>query len=869
MMNQVEIMLGQAVQAFQNGDLGRAEKILKSLLQQQPNLLPGLQIMGLIRAANGDYRESVAFFKKAVKLNPTDSSIHYNLAKALSEGGRDLEALTHHEKATQLAPKMAEAWLNFSMSLSKLGRFEDALLAVENALDINPNYPQAISNKGAILTGIGRHEEALVLYEKALEMSPLSPQTLLNMGVSLKEMKRFDEALIKYDEVIKINPNYAEAYLNKGNVYEELKHFDEAIIQYDSALKINPRYFEALSNKGLILLKQKRFDDSRLCCELQLEIEPKNSRAWLNRGLVLWDQGFPEEALSSIDTALKLSPEFAEGWYVKGTILCELKRFDLGLDFYEKALGIKPNYFEAWDSKGLALRDLSRHDEAILCFSKAIELKPNFARAWANKGGTFLDMKRYEEAITSFKTALDIDPKFDFLFGHYLTSRLIVGNWGELDKDLEIIATGVESGLKVADPFALITLIDNPMLHLKAANIFAASNNNFKDSLGKFSVKKGSKIRVGYFSADFRQNHPVSSLISGMFEAHDRERFELYAFSHSIPQLNDAVRERLRKSFDQFLDTAEMTDIQLAKVSRELGIDIAIDLGGYTHSSRLSAFSCRVAPVQVSYLGYAGTTGAGFMDYLIADRTVIPSESRKYYSEKIAYLPNSYIVDDPHRLVSKNLPSRAEQGLPENSFVFCCFNNSYKITPHIIRSWSKILGSIANSVMWISANNAVFQRNLIAEFAKYQIDASRIIFAKREQFSEDHLARLQLADLFLDTVPYNAHTTAVDALRVGLPLVTYMGNAFAGRVAASLLKAIEMPELIAGNQSEYELLAINLANNPGKLLKLREKLSANRESTPLFNTKIFTSNIEKVYERMLFRYQNALEPDHIDAIDSV
>lgn len=867
MNSQIEIMLGQAVQAFQNGSLDRAEKILKNLLQGQPNLLPALQIMGLIRASTANYREAAMYLKKAVKLSPADPSLHYNLAKALSEDGLDIEALPHHEKATQLASNMPEAWLNFSKSLTNLKRFNDALKAIDAALKINPNYSQALSNKGALLTGLGQHAEALNLYERALALSPHSPQTHLNMGVSLKELKRFDEAIAQYDQALKIDPNYADALSNKGNVYEELKRFDEAIAQYDLALQINPRNADALSNKGLILLKQKRFDEARTCCEQQLEMSPKSSRAWLNRGLVYWDEGHHQNALANIDTALKFNPDIAQAWLVRAAIFCELRNYQLGLSSCDRALAIKPEYAEAWDLKGLGLRDLGHYDEALKCFDRAIDYQSDFAQAWSNKGSTLNELKRYEEAGEAFDRALTLNPEFEFLEGHYLNSRLLIGNWQNLNEAIENLCNKVRAGKKVTDPFALLSMVDDPGLHLKAAEIWASNNRNLDGHLESISKVKNSKIKVAYFSGDLRQNHPVSALIIGLFEAHNRDQFELYAFSHSVPQAGDMVRERLKNCFDQFIDTTDMSDIEVAKLARSIGVDIAVDLSGYTHNNRLKIFSYRVAPIQVSYLGYAGTSGEKFIDYLIADRTVIPPESMKYFSEKIAYLPNAYIVDDPKRQISAQVISREDQGLPEGAFIFCCFNNSYKITPDIIRSWSRILKAVDKSVLWLSGNNKIFQHNLILEFAKYQIDASRIIFANRVNLPEDHLARLQLADLFLDTVPYNAHTTAVDALRVGLPLLTYMGRAFAGRVAASLLTAINIPELIAANQDEYESMAVDLAKNPEKLMAIRERLCANRSTTPLFNSEEFARGMEKLYQKMYERYQADLMPDHIDALD--
>jgi predicted O-linked N-acetylglucosamine transferase (SPINDLY family) len=371
------------------------------------------------------------------------------------------------------------------------------------------------------------------------------------------------------------------------------------------------------------------------------------------------------------------------------------------------------------------------------------------------------------------------------------------------------------------------------------------------------------KIRIAYFSPDF-QFHPVSFLTSELFEIHDRDKFEVFAFSLKKGLIRDEMNLRLRKGFDRFIDVDNMSDREIAQLVRELDVDIAIDLSGLTQDSRTGIFSYRTAPIQVNWLGYPGTMGSNYMDYIIADKTIIPESHQQFYSEKVTYLPDTYMVDDSKRVASTREFTREECGLPRNAFVFCCFNNDYKFNPQVLDRWSRILLSVDCSVLWVSENNKYFRTNIKTEFEKRGIDSSRIIFAQRLELMEDHLARYVLADLFLDTHPYNAHTTAVDSLKAGVPVLTLMGQSFASRVAASLLNAIGLSELITNTQEEYEALAIELATNPKKLADIKLKLANNYRTMPLFNTPLFAKNIETAYIKMYEGYFEGLPPKTIN-----
>ena len=545
----------------------------------------------------------------------------------------------------------------------------------------------------------------------------------------------------------------------------------------------------------------------------------------------------------------------------KGVTLHELKRYDEAIVHYDKALGLKPEYAEAWSNKGVTLHELKRYDEAIAHYDKALSLKPGFAEAWSNKGVTLNEFKRFDEAIAHYDKALSLKPDIDWASGDLLHIKMKICDWSALAESLEDIAKKVVANEKVAQPFTLLALNDDVLLHKKSSEIYVQSRYPFNPVLGPIPRRPQSqKIRVGYFSADFH-NHATGYLMAEFFELHDKSQFELVGFSFG-PITNDGMRQRLEKSFDQFIEVGNRPDIEIARLSRDLNMDIAVDLKGFTQDSRTGVFAHRAAPIQVNYLGYPGTMVADYIDYIIADKTLISPELQSCYSEKVIYLPDSYQVNDRKRLISERQFTKQELGLPEGSFVFCCFNNNYKILPATFEGWIRILRAVEGSVLWLLQDNSWAVENLKKEAEKQGVAPDRLVFAERLPLPE-HLARHRQADLFLDTFPCNAHTTTSDALWAGLPVLTLMGRSFASRVAASLLNAIGLPQLITFTQKEYEALAIELATNPKKLVDIKLKLARNRLNAPLFDTPLFTKNLEAAYIKMMEQYQADLQPDHM------
>jgi len=719
--------------------------------------------------------------------------------------------------------------LNKSLESIRRSNLESAELFLKQALRLQSNNPHVLRLLGVTAAQKKKYSEALDYLNTSLKYLPKNPLTLSNLGNIFLELKEYSNALDAYDKSIKIDPKYEEAWSNKGNALFKLKRYDEATAHYDKAISLKPDYAEAWSNKGNTLSKLKCYG----------------------------------EALAHHDKAISLKPDYAEAWSNKGNVLFKLKHYDEAIAHYDKAINLQPHYAEAWSNKGALLNELRQYDEAIACFDQTLILKPNFAEAWANKGIALGELKHYEETIAHYSKALSLKPDIDWIYGELIHTKMKIASWNNIQEEVKNLSDKISLHHKIISPFLFKSLADDPFLHQQCAKIYAQDKYPPFPTLGPIPKRpKKEKIRLGYFSPDFRK-HPVAFLTSELFELHDRSRFEIFAFSlQKVPE-DDEITLRLRKGFDHFIDVQNLSDLEIAQMGRELELDIAIDLAGPTLGSRTEIFSYRTAPIQVNWLGYPGTFGAEFIDYIVADHTIIPESDRQYYCEKVAYLPHTYMVDDSKRVASSKVFTRQECNLPENAFIFCSFNNSYKFNQQALDSWSRILLNTGNSILWIPKDNAQFNANIVFEFEQRGIAASRIIFATRVELMTDHLARFALADLFLDASPFNGHSTVVDSLKADVPVITRPGNSFASRVAASLLNAIHLPELIVATQEEYEALAIDLATNPQRLVNIKQRLSHNRLTTPLFDTPMFTKHLEMAYTKMMERYQADLQPDHL------
>jgi predicted O-linked N-acetylglucosamine transferase (SPINDLY family) len=522
---------------------------------------------------------------------------------------------------------------------------------------------------------------------------------------------------------------------------------------------------------------------------------------------------------------------------------------------------IRPDYAEAWNNRGITLRSRGRPAEALESYERALQIRPDYAEVYHNRGVALQDLKRVDEALLSYTQALALNPALDWVPGLWVSTRMQTCEWSGFDGRLEELLAGVAAGKKVTPPFAVIGLSDSLVAQRQVAATWVVAKYPERKQLPAIAQRpRRERIRLGYYSADFHE-HATAYLIAELFERHDRQRFELVAVSFG-PDSQDPMRRRLVAAADEFIDVRTQSASEIALLSRSMAIDIAVDLKGFTQDSRTGIFAHRAAPIQVSYLGYPGTLGAPYIDYLIADHTLVPEASRTWYSEKIAYLPDSYQVNDRQRPISERALTREQLGLPPAGFVWCCFNNNYKITPRTFDGWMRLLGQVPDSVLWLLQDNATAAANLRREAQRRGVAAERLVFAPRMPLAE-HLARHRHADLFLDTLPCNAHTTASDALWAGLPVLTLAGEGFAARVAASLLEAVGLPELVADTQARYEEVALALATEPARLAALRARLHDQRLGAPLFDTDRFARHIENAYLQMHERYHAGLGPEHL------
>jgi len=602
-------------------------------------------------------------------------------------------------------------------------------------------------------------------------------------------------------------------------------------------------------------------ESEKLCLEI-LKDEPKNFDILHLSGIISFQLKNYKKSYTLIAKAIKINPKDAEAYNNMGIVLKELNQFDIAHNKFCNAIKLKPDYAEAHYNCGIVLKELRQEENAIKSFELAIKFKKNYAEAYYNLGHIFFELKKFNEALQNFYQSYKINSKLNYLLSSIIYTKHRICEWNSFDKDLLDLENLILNEKKKINPFLTLSFYESPQLQKTSAEIFVKEEYDVQNKHNyKFHKHAKKKIRIAYYSADFR-NHPMSYLLANLYELHDKNKFEIIGISFG-PDKDDKMRKRVSMAFDEFYDVRLKTDDEIVNFSRELKIDIAIDLMCFTKYHKFGIFVKRCAPIQVNYLGYPGTSGTNYLDYIIVDKIIIPKESQKYYSEKIVYLPNTYQANDSTKKISDKIFTREELGLPMDGFVFCCFNNNYKITPQVFDVWMRLLARVENSVLWILSENINISENLKKEATIRGIDFNRIVFAERIKMNE-HLARQKVADLFIDTFPYTGHTTVSDALWVGLPVLTRIGKSFASRVSASLLNAIGLSTLVTSSAKEYEDLAIELATNPAKLKEIKNKLKNNRNTKALFNTPVFTRNIEKAYSLMYERYLINLPLDNIE-----
>ncbi len=782
----------------------------------------------------------------------TAERLFQNAMQALN--GRNLpEAARLFKQFLQSNPSHFGALNLITVVFTAMGRYADAEPYIARAVTVDDTSDASFYNYGVVLRALGKRQEALAQFERALRLNPRHVKALNNRGVTFNELGEPHRALAEFDKALALDPNSIEALYNKGNALGESGRNEDALAAYGKALAIQPDFPEGHNNRGRALQQLGRLEEAVAAFDRAVALRPLHVEALFNRGVALAGLKRSAEALASYDRAIAAKPDHAEAHVSRGNVLMELRRPPEAVVSYERAIALKQDFAEAHNNRGNALKELKRLEDAIASYDAAIAIRPDFAEAFTNRGNALRDLKRLEEASASYDAAIALNPDLDFLLGEAFHTRMHACDWRDYDHDLARLEARVAANDRAASPFIALSSFDSCELQLAAAKTWVeAKHADIIPAPLPRADATARKIRIGYFSSDLR-THPMSFLMQGVFRAHDRQRFETVALSFDNPP-GDALNAELRASFDAFLDVAKLSDQEVANLSRERSIDIAIDLAGFTAGRRTGVFARRAAPIQVSFLGFPGTMAAPFIDYILADATVVDAPARRFFAEKIVALPDTYYPTSYGGgfFATEKRFSRSDLGLPEEAFVFCCFNNNYKITPSVFDVWMRILRRVEGAVLWLFEDNPIAAANLRAEAKARGVDERRLVFAQRMPVAE-HLQRVKSADLFLDTYPYNAHTTATDALWMDVPVVTRIGTTFPARVAASVLQAIGTPELITTSVEDYEALAIDLASDTERLAALKRKLAGNRATAPLFDIARYTKTLEAAYAAMQAR----------------
>ncbi|MCG2645515.1 MULTISPECIES: tetratricopeptide repeat protein [Bradyrhizobium] len=701
-----------------------------------------------------------------------------------------------------------------AIKLHQAGQLAEAEAIYAALLADEPNHVDALHYLGVLRHQQNRTSEALVLLDRASAATQATAFHHSNYAVILHKIGRLNDALALTDRALSIRPDLVQTLCNRGNVLTDLGRPDKAVESYNRAIRLKPDYADAHTNRGNALRLLKDF----------------------------------ASALESYDLAVKFAPTLADAHNNRANTLADLNRLEAALESYDRAIALSPAHVLAICNRASVLKRLGRLDEALAGYDLALESAPLHFDALLGRGHALAALDRDDEAIASYERARSVRPGSPYALDALAMCARAACDWNRTS-DLEFaLIDAVNSGDAAPSPFTFLTYCDDPALQLKCAQMFAEQTLPVWQPVRSRTAAVSDRIRIAYLSADFHE-HATAYLAAELFERHDRSRFEIVGISYGKND-GSATRNRLVAAFDRFENVPEKSDQEIAARVSELDVHIAVDLKGHTADSRLGIFGYRPAPIQVSYLGYPGTAGVDFFDYVIADRFVLPFDQQPFFTERIVHLPDSYQVNDSKRVIADSTSSREEEGLPAEGFVFCCFNNNYKITKTVFDIWGRILQATPGSVLWLLRGNHAAARNLNREASIRGVNPDRLVFAERKPLDQ-HLARHRHADLFLDTLPVNAHTTASDALWAGLSVLTCRGRSFAGRVASSLLHAAGLPELITDDLAQYEQMALRLARDPELLGVYRARANSERQACALFDTGRFVRNLEKAYVRML------------------
>jgi protein O-GlcNAc transferase len=759
---------------------------------------------------------------RPVRAGKSDFASLFERAVAAHERGQLADAERLYAKALKKDSRHFVTVCRLGILRLQQSRFEEAAYLFRRAIRLDDTSADAHHYLAFVLTGLDEGEEAVRHYERALVLRPDFAEAHNNFGHLLQRRGRSEDAILQLEKALDLKPSYAEAHNNLGNVLHLLNLALEAVAHYRKAIAIKPDYAEAYWNMANSL-----------------------------RAL-----GNLDEAVASYERAIALRPDYPEAYNGLANTLRLLERSDEAVAQYKKALALKPDYADAHINLAELLGALERPEEALEHFNQALALSRDNADALIKRGAMLHQSQRNREAFESYEKAYNIDPDNQHALDGMTRCASAICDWSRSEPlALKLEAHVMQGGF--ADPFTLLCCSNNTAAQLKCAQKYAEQAVLSAPPLWNGDVWRNSKIRVAYLSCGFHQ-HPTAYLTAELLELHDRSKFEILGFSVG-PDDGSRIRKRIIKAFDKFYDVRPRTDQEIASIIHEMKVDILIDRSGYTANARPGIVAQRPAPIQINYIGFPGSLGASCYDYILADRSVLPFDQQPFYSENIVHLPDCYLVSDSTKMELPSAPTRSQERLPAQGFVFCCFNSHFKISSRIFDIWMQLLRLVDGSVLWLLSDGSESQENLCQRAIARGVDPARLVFAPRVKL-EEHMARHQLADLALDTLPYNSHTTARDALLSGVLLVTCPGETFTARVAASILQSAGLPELITEDLERYEALALRLAKEPQLLQRIRDKLQSNRLECAFFNGDRYRRNIESAFSTMWQLWQDGERP---------
>lgn len=846
--------LQQAFGCFNDRDLAGAERLCREIIRDMPGHPDALHLLGVARLIGGNPQEAASLISRALKAKPQDAAMLENLGVAHLAASKPIEAEARFKQALASGASHALLHMRLGIALGAQGKLVEAVEALRAATRLSPGDPDAHLNLGNTLAEHGQPEEAQACYHRVLALQPDHAVAHFNLGNLHKNAGRLEEAAASFGQALAIEPDNPDTHNNLGLVCEEQQRLDDALSSFRRALALNPRHIHARINLGNALRALGSLDEAVACYEQALAASPNHVDAIVNLGIARTAQGHYPAARGLYEKAIRVDPRSFEAHYNLGRLSQIMGLAADSIGHYRKALEVDSMRAFGHSELGSAYRETGDLESAIACYKKAAELKPESAEVQVDLAETLKLQGRIEDAIACYERALALAPEHVPALGGAAHLRQHVCRWEGIEalweRVRESIATGSDG---MVTPFSSLSMPISAAEQLACARAWARREfaSIIKSrSRGAFDLsapRSRGRLRIGYVSWGFHQ-HATSHLTAQLFELHDRNRFEVFAYAYG-PEDNSAIRARLRSACEHFVDVSRESYIATAERIHGDGVDILVDLTGYTLGARTRILALRPAPVQVNWLGYPGTLGTDCVDYLIADSFVIPPGQEGCYAEKVVRLPDCYQITDCRREVADRVPTREECGLPAQGFVFCCFNQAYKILPETFGLWMRIVQAVPGSVLWLAEANPWMAGNLRRAAAARGVAPERLIFQPRKPLPE-YLAQYRLADLALDTFPYTSHTTASDALWMGCPLVTYPGETFASRVAGSVLINAGMRELIADNPGDCERKVVELAISPGKLQDVRRRLRESRDACPLFDTPRFVRNLEGAYEAM-------------------